>query len=133
MVLHFVTFGKSFSFFFCDNRLFCKIFLVSNQADGKRRLCILVNTLNPLSDASKRLPLSFLKYNDDPVCLTVHLVSQITESILTCRIPDFDVDLLFRICFWLELNVYVVYSNGGYFFLVELRLVNCLIIVSLPT
>ena len=104
--------------------LFCQVFFISNQDQGKGRLCVLVDALNPLPDTCKRLLISFVEHNDDSVSLSVHLVSQVTESILTCGIPDLDVDLLLRICFRFKLPVYVVHPNGANGFLVELLLVE---------
>ena len=75
---------------------------------------------------SKRVFFGFVEYNDDAVSLSVHLVSQVTESVLTCSIPYLDVDLFLRICFWFELPVYVVHSNGANGFFVELLLVKLL-------
>ena len=92
MKVHAVLLGDGAYLVLRDDSFFLQIDFVTHDDHGRVLVLHLVDALHPVWDRLKGLLICYVKAKDDPIRLTVELVSNVSELFLACRVPNFDLD-----------------------------------------
>ena len=89
-VAYLITICEFLSLLFAYLSLCNEINLVANQHYWQTLVFILENALYPIVYISESFRLREVKDNDHPICISEKAIRQLTESVLSSSVPNFD-------------------------------------------